>query len=66
MPVEFVDVEIEAVVFKRPKAVLVQVSETGEEKWIPRSQLHEFDEDNTGRQTIKVAEWFASKEGLYG
>lgn len=59
---EFVEVEIEAITRQSEMAVQVVVSETGEEKWIPKSVIEDFDEDS---RVLNVKKWFAEKEGLW-
>lgn len=65
---EFVDVNVSWVKAVTAKAVLVVLETTGDEKWIPRSNLSTKDDDTIyagmERQTIRVVDWFAKKEGL--
>jgi len=48
------------------KLALLVVLDTGEEIWIPKSQIHAdsevYKKDTEG--TLVVSEWFATKEGL--
>jgi hypothetical protein len=37
---------------------------TGEEIWIPLSQVHEMHFDEKGIGTIVISEWIAKKKGL--
>lgn len=46
------------------KALLVDID--GEEKWIPKSQIHDDSEvyENGHEGTLVITGWFAKKEGL--
>lgn len=47
------------------KALLVEL-ETGEERWVPKSVVHDDSEvyEEGGEGTLVVQEWWAEKEGL--
>jgi len=49
------------------KALLVKLA-TGEEKWIPKSVIHDdsevYDAEENAEGEVVVQEWWAEKEGL--
>ena len=47
------------------RAILVKL-ETGEEKWIPKANVHDNSEvyEEGGEGTVVVKTWWAEKEGL--
>ncbi len=45
-------------------AILVIVEDTGEEVWIPRSQVEEIESGNSVISTIIVKEWIAKEKGI--
>jgi hypothetical protein len=54
------------VIMERDKALLVVIE--GEEKWVPKSVIHDdsevFDGDKNSTGTLIVKSWWAKKEGL--
>lgn len=47
-----------------PAAVLIADPETGEELWIPLSQVEEMHRDKNNLGTIVMTKWIARKKGL--
>lgn len=49
-----------------PKAVLIVDKETGEELWLPLSQIHEMHrpKGGIGEGSIVMSEWIARQKGL--
>ena len=45
-------------------AILIIDPATGEEIWIPLSQVEEIHRDKTGHGTIIMSAWIARKKGL--
>ena len=45
-------------------AVLIVDHATGEEVWIPLSQVHEMHFNQKGEGTIVITAWIAKKKGL--
>jgi len=65
--IETVQVEIDVVRVVTGKAMLVTLSESGREVWIPLSAIDVEDCEITDvgdSGTLAVAKWFAMKEGL--
>lgn len=48
------------------KAILVEIDDSGEEKWIPKSVISDDSEvyERGTEGTLVVHEWFAEREGL--
>lgn len=46
------------------KAVLIVDEESGEELWIPLSQVHEMHFNDKGEGKIVISEWIAKQKGL--
>lgn len=65
---ETVDLEISRVQANTGKAVLVHLSDVGEEAWIPVSQIANLEEAledmaQKGSATLEVSEWLAEQRG---
>lgn len=50
--------------FEGPNAVLILDHATGEELWIPLSQVEEMHFNPQGEGTIVISAWIAKKKGL--
>lgn len=46
------------------KAVLIVDHDTGEELWIPLSQVEEMHFDSNGKGRIVMSDWIAQQKGL--
>lgn len=61
----YVHLDVEVIVRETEKAFLLRL-ESGEEVWVPISQVADADDYSEGDTdcTVSVSEWFARKEGL--
>jgi len=61
----WVHLDVEEIVHETDRALLLRLA-GGEEVWVPRSQVADHEDYQTGDVdcTVSVSEWFASKEGL--
>lgn len=65
MPARFDDCEVKR---STEKALLVYIPDLDENRWIPRSVVHDdsevFDDEENNKGTLVVEDWFAEKENL--
>ena len=61
----WVHLDVDEVLRETEKAFLIRL-ESGEEHWIPKSQISDVDDYNVGDRnaTVSVSSWFCEKEGI--
>jgi hypothetical protein len=58
--------DVSRIVRKTERAMLIQLEHTGDQVWIPLSQVSDEEGYSEGdvNCTVSISEWFADKEGI--